>query len=204
MERFTKKKKGEGSSSSPHHSGGSSHERVEEEQVHALVPFIPANRMMDPHDNLLLTHEELRKLYTLHTCGFNHTTVLDEQLMDQTGMSIDFPNIFYAIGWISFWQVPEFGIKLLSQEFLATLKSNNEGVTFRMFNKDYALTWGTLSTILGFDSDCELDIDYALHNFDLPEFWRPITTSSNYNVRRVRQIHNPTLRFMYHWIIITL
>ena len=61
-------------------------------------------------------------------------------------------------------------VKLLYQEFLATLKSNNEGVNFCMFNKDYSLTWSELSTCLGFDQDCELDIDHALQNFDLPKF----------------------------------
>jgi len=39
-----------------------------------------------------------------------------------------------------------------------------------MFNQDYSLTWSELSTCLGFDQDCELDIDHALQNFDLAEF----------------------------------
>jgi len=160
--------------------------------------------MLEPHDNLLLTHEELGNLYTLRTCGFNHTTVFDEQLLDQSGMSTDFPTVFYVIGWGGLWQVPEFSIKLLSQEFLATLKLNDEGVTFRMFNKDYSLTWSELSTCLGFDQDCELDIDHALQNFDLAKFWKLITCSNNLSVRRPIQIHNPTLRFMYFWIVVTL
>ena len=163
--KLTKKRKGDGSSWSSHHSESRSHERVEEEQLHTLVPFIPTDRILEPHDNLLLTHEELGKLYTLRTCGFNHTVVFDEKLLDQSGMSTDFPNVFYAIGWGGFWQVSKFGIKVLSQEFLATQKSNDTGVTFRMFNKDYNLTWSELSTCLGFDQDCELDLDHALQNF---------------------------------------
>jgi len=63
----------------------------------------------------LLTHEELGKLYTLRTCGFNHTTIFDEQLLDQLGMSTDFPTVFYAIGWGGFLQVPEFGKITLSR-----------------------------------------------------------------------------------------
>jgi len=101
--KLTKKRKGDGSSSGSHHSESKSHERVEEEQLHTLVPFILADRILEPHDNLLLTHEELGKLYTLRTCGFNHTTVFDEQLLDQSGMSTDFPTVFYAIGWGGFW-----------------------------------------------------------------------------------------------------
>ena len=81
--KLTKKRKGDGSSSSSHHSESRSHERVEEEQLHTLVPFIPADRILGPHVNLLLTHGELGKLYTLRTCGFNHTAVFDEQLLDQ-------------------------------------------------------------------------------------------------------------------------
>ena len=103
---------------------------MEEEQLHILVPFIPADRILEPHNNLLLTHEEIGKLYTLRTCGFNHTAVFDEQLLDQSGMSTNFPTVFYAIGWDGFWQVPKFGVKVLSQEFLATLKPNDVGVTF--------------------------------------------------------------------------
>jgi len=160
--KLTKKRHGEGSSSSSHHSEGRSHERMKEEQLHTLVPFIPANRILEPEDNPLHTHEEVGKLYTLRTCSFNHTTVFDEQLLDQSGMCTEFPTIFYAIGWGGFWQVPKLGIKVLSQEFLATLKSNDTGVTFHMFNKDYNLTWSELSTCLGFDQDCELDIDHAL------------------------------------------
>ena len=73
-----------------------------------------------------------------------------------------------------------------------------------MFNKDYNLTWSELSTCLDFDQDCELDIDHALQNFDLAKFWKLITCSNNLSVRRPVQIHNPTLRFMYIWIIVTL
>ena len=65
--KLTKKRKGDGSSSSSHHSESRSHEGVEEEQLHTLVPFIPADRMLEPHDNLLLTQEDLGKLYTLCT-----------------------------------------------------------------------------------------------------------------------------------------
>ena len=65
-------------------------------------------------------------------------------------------------------------------------------------------TWSDLSTCLGFDQDCELDIDHALQNFDLAKFWKLITCSNNLSVRRPVQIHNPTLRFMYFWIIVTL
>jgi len=199
-----KKRKGDGSSSSSHHSESRSNERVEEKQLHTLDPFILADRILAHHDNLLLTHEEIGKLYTLRTCGFNHTAVFDEQLLGQSGMSTDFPTVFYAIGWGRFWQVLEFSIKVISREFLATLKSNDTGVTFHMFNKDNSLTWSELSTCLGFDQDCELDIDHALQNFDLAKFWKLITCSSNLFVRRPVQIHNPTLRFMYIWIIVTL
>jgi len=123
--KLTKKRQGDGSSLSSHHSEARSHERVEEEQLHTLVPFIPADRILEPHDNLLLTHDEIGKLYTLRTCSFNHITVFDEQLLDQSGMSTDFPTIFHAIVWGGFLQVPEFGVKVVSQEFVGTLKSND-------------------------------------------------------------------------------
>jgi len=73
-----------------------------------------------------------------------------------------------------------------------------------MFNKDYSLTFSELSTCVGFDQDCELDIDHALQNFDLAKFWKLITCSNNLSIRRPIQIHNSTLRFMYFWIVVTL
>jgi len=119
-------------------------------------------------------------------------------------MSTDFPTVSYAIGCGGFWQVPEFGVKVHSQEFLATLKSNDTVVTFRMFNKDYSLTCSELSTCLGFDQDCELDIDHALQNFDLAMLCKLITCSNNLSICTPVQIHNPTLTFMYIWILVTL
>lgn len=73
-----------------------------------------------------------------------------------------------------------------------------------MFNVDYSLSWSHLSTTLGFDRDCKVDIDDALEGFDLAEFWKLIFGSNDCSNPKPHHVHNPTLRFLYYWIIVTL
>src|SRR5919108_1546344 len=204
MKKFIlgKMRKGESSSPSSHRSGSRSRDREEVEQEHQLVPFTPLERMLEPLSGLMLNHEELGKFSILRTCGYDHTALFDPQFMNETGMSVDFSNIFSTIGWM-FWQVNELGIELLTQEFLCTLKSNPKGVYFRMFNMDFNLSWSELSTALGFDHDCNTDLE-ILEGLDIVEFWNLISGSNDCTNPRPLEIHNPTLRFMFYWIIVTL
>ena len=100
--------------------------------------------------------------------------------------------------------IPELGIELLTQEFLCTLKASQNWVTFRMFNLDFDLTWSTLNTALDCDHDCSLDLNFAAHDFDKTRFWKAISGSSDSSSPTTPKIYNPTLRFIYYWIIVTL
>jgi len=80
------------------------------------------------------------------------------------------------------------------------------GIAFRLFEKEYYLTWRNLISHLGFSTKCSFDLDHALRGFNRHEFWR---MSSSQNVVGKFQpqnmnIHHPTLRFMHWWIAMTL
>jgi hypothetical protein len=68
------------------------------------------------------------------------------------------------------------------------------------------LIWKNLSIHLGFNSKYSIDLDYSLKGFIRHAFWKLI---SNQDVVGKFQPHNmniyhPTLRFMHHWISMTL
>ena len=119
-------------------------------------------------------------------------------------MDVEFTTVFSTIGWGSFWQIDELGIKLLTIEFLCSLQVTHDGVYFRMFNQEHNLTWKQLNVTLGIDDANLPDLDHATRRFNKAEFWEAITTSHNCSKPRPNEIHNPTLRFLHHWMVVTL
>ena len=57
----------------------------------------------------------------------------------------DFANILHAIGWDNFVPIEEYGSRLLTIEFLCTLREVENGVYFRLFGKEYLLSWKTFA-----------------------------------------------------------
>ena len=102
-----------------------------------MVTYAPPLRVIEPESGLLLNQEELHKYIAICARGFTHTSVIDPVLLNTAGMDVEFNTVFSTIGWGGFWQVPELGIKVLTQEFLCTLKLTQEGIAFRMFGKQY-------------------------------------------------------------------
>ena len=51
---------------------------------------------------------------------------------------------------------------------------------------------------------CNVDFENATRDFNKLEFWYDITERDECDKPRTNHIHNPTLRFMHHWIGITL
>jgi len=159
---------------------------------------------MEPESGLILSLEELQKYHTLCNIAYASTGIIDPDLLDRTGMTSKFKTVFNTIGWGGFWMIPELGIELLTQEFLCTLKTSQNGVTFRMFNLDFDLTWSALNTALGCDHDCSLDLNFVVRDFDKTRFWKTISGSSNSSGPIAPKIHNPTLRFIHYWMFVTL
>jgi hypothetical protein len=89
-------------------------------------------------------------------------------------MSSEFDAIFSILGWMSAWDVSKLGSKLLTIEFLCTLRTIESGVYFRLFKQEFYPTWRGLSDLLNFTSNIPVDIDEALGDFEKHKFWTEI------------------------------
>jgi hypothetical protein len=101
---------------------------------------------------------------------FTHTPAFDLALLQEAGMSTEFDTIFSLLGWASAWDVIEIGSKLLTIEFLCTLRTTESGVYFRLFKQEFYPTWRELSDLLNFPSNISVDIDEALGDFEKHKF----------------------------------
>jgi hypothetical protein len=63
-------------------------------------------------------------------------------------MSSEFDVIFSLLGWMFAWDVSELGSKLVTIEFLCTLRTTESGVYFRFFTHEFYPTWRELSNLL--------------------------------------------------------
>ena len=54
--------------------------------------------------------------------NFVHTWAFDPDLLIKTGMYEDFSNVWHAIGWDNFDPVEEYGSRILTIQFLCTLR----------------------------------------------------------------------------------
>ena len=85
-------------------------------------------------------------------------------------MDLEFEIIFRIVVWKNVWQIDEPGSKLLTLEFLCTLQTTDNEVTFRLCGKDFSIPWRELSKLLGFNAQCVVDVDFALQDFDRVKF----------------------------------
>ncbi|WVZ85016.1 hypothetical protein U9M48_031980 [Paspalum notatum var. saurae] len=70
------------------------------------------------------TQEEAKALRLLNQKTYALTKCFDEDLLVDTGMREEFSEVFEAIGWSDFAEIPERGIILLTKEFLMTLRTD--------------------------------------------------------------------------------
>jgi hypothetical protein len=120
--------------------------------------------------NMKLRGGEKSKYTALKDRTFSLTSVYDSRLMRESGMDTEFLLIFAEMGWENFRTIEEPGCKLLTTEFLCTLQLFNNGITFRMFTKEFSLTWKELSQYLGFQDDCVLNVDSVMPEFERTQF----------------------------------
>jgi hypothetical protein len=225
LKNIGKKVRGAFSGSSSRHSHGtmssveeySSHHglpsETHEEQEHEAMPQqTPLNeeaaplRMQDIETGLLLTVEEMEKLNHLRHREFKHTKVIDPKFLKDTGMYEEFFDVFAAIGWGEFWDFSEhLGSKILTLEFLSTVRVTETTIYFRLRNQDYDFTWDHLAACLGF-MNFKTNVEVATRGFNRQEFWHEITGENliGKTYPRTSHICHPTLRFMHKWIGITL
>lgn len=119
-------------------------------------------------------------------------------------MDAEFTCMFAEVGWTNVPPVNEDGVRLLTIEFLCTLKFTNTGVEFRMFNRKFSLSWSKLSNHFGFNADCVLDLDSVTPEYNKEQFWKEISDLDICHKPKMNDIQLPTLRFMHCWIAMTL
>jgi hypothetical protein len=105
---------------------------------------------------------------------FIHTPAYDPDLFDKIGMDTEFTTIWKAIGWERVAPIDEQGSRILTIQFLCSLKEVDNGITFRLFGKEYFLTWKNLVIHLGFNSKCSVDLNYSIKGFNCHAFWKLI------------------------------
>lgn len=125
--------------------------------VTSIGPGIPqeqatTNVLMEEANLRWQSRQERDNYKKLKPCKFSLTNVYDPRLLQATGMDAELDLIFQVVGWEGFWDVSEVGSRLLTMEFLCTLKITDTGVDFRFFGKEYSSSWKDLSLLLGFDA----------------------------------------------------
>jgi hypothetical protein len=130
--------------------------------------------------------------------------MFSEEFMQEAGLDSEFSQIFALLGWTSFYKTCERGFRLLTLEFLCTLKSSNDEVTFRLFRQEHTLSWRRLSNDLGFAEGCALDLDSSLEDFDRLILWTDVTGKENTHKLHTNDIQHPTLRFFHKWLSFVL
>jgi len=125
-------------------------------EVDPPSPTTGASSRSAPVDrNVLLQEKQLKfrcgteKIYKkLKTQRFVPTPAYDPALLQATGMNTEFELIFKAVGWEDVWEINEPVSKLLTAEFLCTLKPTDSEVSFRLFEKDFSILWKQFSELL--------------------------------------------------------
>ena len=88
--------------------------------------------------------------------SFGHTRVFDPDLLEKTGMDVDFARVWHAVGWDDFVLVVENGSGLLTIQFLCTLWEVDDGVCLWFFLEMNTILLGEISaTSLVLMPDCQ-------------------------------------------------
>ena len=154
-----------------------------------------------------LRDDRQRQTYAmLKRRSFGHTKAFDPDLLEKTGMDVDFAHVWHAVGRDGFAPVEENGSRLLTIQFLCTLQEEAKGVRFRFFWNEYYYAWRDFRNLLGFSDCLPVSIEKSWCGFDRHEFWGLILGQVVHGkfAPRCNDIQNPTLHLMLKWVAITL
>ena len=90
--------------------------------------------------------------------SFGHTKAFDPDLLEKIGMDVDFARVWHAVGWDGFVPVEENGSRLLTIQFLCTLREVDDGVSFRLFGVERYFNWRNFSHLLGFSAHLPVNL----------------------------------------------
>ena len=88
----------------------------------------------------------------------------------------------------------------MTLEFLCTLQITDIGIQFRLFGEEFSSPWKDLSLLLGFNSQCVVDVDHALQDFDRQKFWKEILGLNEFHRPRTNDIQHSILWFLNKWL----
>jgi hypothetical protein len=123
----------------------------------------------------LVGDRERQAYYMLKDREYAHTRVYAPALLRKIGMDTDFRAIWKAVGWQIFVVVDERGSRLLTLQFLSTLKEIEDVISFRFFHDEYTLSWKGLSTLLGFYDCSKIDLRKGISEFEKKRFREDIS-----------------------------
>ncbi len=190
--------KGSGSSSSCHdESRTHSSADLDHVQEDAEAP----RRFLNDADLDLVDDWERQAYYMLSDREYAHMREYSPELLKKIGMDVDFCAIWKAVGWQRFAVVDKPGSRLLTLQFLCTLKEIEDGISFRFFHKEYTFTWKGLSKLLGFHDSCKIDLQKGISGFEKNRFWEDISGAPICKKPRTNDIHNPDLRLMHNGLL---
>ena len=183
-------------------------EQAEPMQEHAVESQAEDMKINDKDAPYLdLRNNRKRQAYAmLKGRSFGHTRAFDPDLLEKIGIDIDFANVWHAVGWDGFMTVEENDSRLLTIQFLCTLREEAKGVRFRFFRSEYYYDWRDFSHLLGFIDRLLVSLEKSCCSFDRHEFWGLISGQVVHGkfAPRCNDIQNPTLRLMHKWVAITL
>jgi hypothetical protein len=126
-------------------------------------------------------------------------------LLERVGLDEELSTILWIVGWGKLYDEPRLGSRLLTLEFLMTFeiveKNRKSFMKFRMFAKSFGCDFSYFRELLDFSKSC-LPESTAMRNINKVEFSDAI--SGKFIRLRFSDIHNPSLRFLHRWMLITL
>ena len=86
-------------------------------------------------------------------------------------MDIDFARVWHVVGWDGFAPIEENGSRLLTIQFLCTLREVDDAVCFRLFRVERYFNWRNFTHLLGFNARLPVYLAKSCCGFDRDEFW---------------------------------
>ena len=159
---------------------------------------------MMTEDDMRLRGSEKTRYHQIKDRGVKLPRHITPALLQRTGMDVEFATIFHEVGWENFCEIDEPGCVLLTFQFLCSLQMFSYKVTFKLFSRDFSLTWKQLSSYLGFRDECVVDIDSVIPDFSRESFWAEISGERGVDHPHVDAIELPTFRFIHLWMAISM
>ena len=136
-------------------------DKQEEQSEEQAVEPQAEDMEIDEHDALYLDLRDDRKRQAyamIKNRSFGHTKAFDPDLLEKTGMDVDFARVWHAVGWDGFVPVEENGSRLPTIQFLCTLREVDDGVSFRLFGVERYFNWRNFSHLLSLAHACQFPL----------------------------------------------